>query len=149
MNLYWEQILVLRTFASEIERATHPFCNSNDITPLQVKLLVVLQQNGNQTVSALAKLTNMAGTNSSVLCKKMEKDGLVLRERDPADERQVIVALTPKGEELVAKFTKNCERMIEKMNMEITRQEAQEIARGVRTMLTVLKRIQPLEEAPE
>lgn len=147
IRAYWEQMQVMRTFVSEMEKIMQPFCSHKELTILQVKVLVVLQEYGAQTVSNIAKQTNTAGANASVLCKKMEKDGLVMRERDPEDERQVIVALTPFGEGIVKEFTQNCQQQVEEMHLQMSLQEAEAINKGLQTILQILARIQNNEEA--
>lgn len=147
IRTYWEQMQIMRTFVFEMEKVMQPFCTHNELTMMQLKVLVVLQEYGAQTVSNIAKLTNMAGANTSVLCKKMEKDGLVLRERDPEDERQVIVALTPLGQNIVKEFTINCQKQVEEIHFEMTSQEAETINKGVQTILAVLERMQNNKEA--
>lgn len=146
IRTYWEQMQIMRTFVFEMEKTMQPFCSHKDLTMLQVKVLVVLQEYGAQTVSNIAKLTNTAGANTSVLCKKMEKDGLVLRERDPEDERQVIVALTPLGDSIVKEFTVDCQRQVEQIHMQMTIEEAQTINKGIQAILDILARMQNNEE---
>ena len=102
--LHWQLMDKLRRVGGKVEQSLHPFCSSKGITPLQLFILLSLHFEGPQTVTGLAKSTCIAGTNNSSLCKKMEKDGLVQRVRDAADERQVQVSLTQKGEALMQDF---------------------------------------------
>ncbi len=59
--------------------------------------MLVLWEGDEQTVGALgARLYLDSGTLSPLL-KRMETAGLVKRQRDPTDERRVLVALTEQG----------------------------------------------------
>lgn len=55
---------------------------------------------GNRTVNELARLTGVEISTLSRLLGRMEDMGLVLRKRDVADGRSVIVSLTPNGRKL-------------------------------------------------
>ncbi|MDL2324497.1 MarR family winged helix-turn-helix transcriptional regulator [Ruminococcaceae bacterium OttesenSCG-928-A16] len=146
VNLHWKIMDTLRRIGAAAERKMHPFCTQHNITPLQLNLLITLQKTGPQTVSALAKRTTMAGANNSALCKKMEKDGLVLRERDPDDERQVLVSLTPQGRQMVQVFATHCSCLHKQLGPNITPQEFTTITTGLETLQVVLERIQQNEE---
>ena len=63
----------------------------------QYLVMLVLWEGDEQTVGALgARLYLDSGTLSPLL-KRMETAGLVKRQRDPTDERRVLVALTEQG----------------------------------------------------
>lgn len=146
VNFYCELMDTLRHISAQVERRIHPFCEEYKITPLQIKILVTLARNGPLKVSTLSKLNGIAGTNGSVLCKKMEKDGFLSRERDPEDERQVIVGLLAKGEALVDTFSKTCVCEQEILKNVMNEQEKAEIYKGVQTLMKVIERITPIEE---
>lgn len=55
---------------------------------------------GDRSVNELARLTGAELSTLSRLLGRMSDMGLVLRRRDPADARSVIVSLTPKGRKL-------------------------------------------------
>jgi DNA-binding MarR family transcriptional regulator len=58
---------------------------------------VVLWERGALGVGDLATLLRMDMGTLSPMLKRLESKGLVTRRRQPADERRVLVDLTPKG----------------------------------------------------
>jgi DNA-binding MarR family transcriptional regulator len=57
-------------------------------------------ERGSQGVGDLAATLRTDFGTLSPMLKRIEKKGLVARRRDPADERRVVVSLTPKGHAL-------------------------------------------------
>ncbi|TAJ69852.1 MAG: MarR family transcriptional regulator [Phenylobacterium sp.] len=59
--------------------------------------IVALSEEDNQSVGALGEKLFLESNTLTPILKKLEALGYVSRRRDPADERQVIVSLTPEG----------------------------------------------------
>ncbi|KIR01241.1 putative transcriptional regulator, MarR family protein [Lachnospiraceae bacterium TWA4] len=79
-----------------------PIVESHGLTILQYRILCEIEElDSNLTVGLLSKSVGLAKTNTSTLCKKMEKEGYIERKRTSSDERIVILKLQPKGHELV------------------------------------------------
>jgi DNA-binding MarR family transcriptional regulator len=77
-----------------------PFLRTLGVTYPQYLVLVVLWERGAHGVGELGKTLNMDFGTLSPMLKRLEGKGLVMRKRDPADERKVVVSLTSKGHEL-------------------------------------------------
>lgn len=140
LSTHWQVIDGVRRVSGQVERALHPFCTANNITSLQLGLLLSLYIKGPQTVSGLAKSTCMAGANNSALCKKMEKEGLVQRTRDSEDERQVLVSLSSKGVEVVKRFSEECSRWSTCLQMNVTQSEADEMSYALEKLAVLFER---------
>jgi DNA-binding MarR family transcriptional regulator len=83
-----------------LNRLYGPVLAELGLTYPQYLVMLVLWEHEVQTVGALcARLYLDSGTLSPLL-KRMEMAGLVKRQRDPADERRVVVALTEQGHAL-------------------------------------------------
>lgn len=83
-----------------ITRLYGPVLSAIGLTYPQYLVMLVLWEEEPQTVGALgARLYLDSGTLTPLL-KRMEAAGLVTRQRDPQDERRVLIALTPKGRAL-------------------------------------------------
>jgi DNA-binding MarR family transcriptional regulator len=65
--------------------------------------LVALSEQDDQTVSALGDKLFLESNTLTPILKKLEQMGYVVRQRDPADERQVRVSLTAAGRKLLDK----------------------------------------------
>lgn len=83
-------------------KAYRPFLKDIGLTYPQFLVLLVLWEKKSQTVSALGDALLLDSGTLSPLLKRLESAGFVQKTRRQDDERQVIVTLTAKGEELRA-----------------------------------------------
>ena len=67
--------------------------------------LMALGEHGPVTVGDLGRLMRLDSGTLSPLLKRMQAAGLVVRERDPEDERRVLVRLTAAGRERLDALT--------------------------------------------
>lgn len=81
-------------------KAYKPLLDSLGLTYTQYITMVALYDEGNQTVSALGEKLFLESNTLTPILKKLESAGYVTRQRDSADERQVIVSLTKEGRAL-------------------------------------------------
>ena len=72
-----------------------------EVTPTQHRLLVLLATGGDQTVGALADQLEVNASNASRLCDRLQRLGLVARDRSSTDRRAVHVSLTVAGRDLL------------------------------------------------
>lgn len=72
-----------------------------EVTVPQHRLLVLLATGGHQTVGALAEQLGVDPSNASRLCDRLQRLGLIERERSESDRRAVDVTLTGAGRELL------------------------------------------------
>lgn len=90
----------------------------HDLTYSQYLVFIALMENGELSVSELGKHLHLDSGTLTPLLKRMETDGHVTRRRPDHDERQVLVALTEKGEQLndVAKEARAL--VVKRLNMD-------------------------------
>lgn len=81
-------------------RAYKPFLTQLGLTYTQWIVMVCLFEQDKQTVKALGNRLFLASNTLTPLLKQLENAGLVVRNRDKNDERQVIICLTDKGRKL-------------------------------------------------
>lgn len=81
-------------------RAYRPILDRLGLTYTQYIVLVALWERDDQTVGELGEKMFLESNTLTPILKKLEQSGFVERRRDPADERQVRIRLTPKGSEL-------------------------------------------------
>ena len=74
-----------------------PFLQPLGVTYPQYLVLVGLWERNARGVSDLASTLGMDFGTLSPMLKRIEKKGLVVRRRDAADERRVLVSLTPRA----------------------------------------------------
>jgi MarR family transcriptional regulator, organic hydroperoxide resistance regulator len=82
-------------------RAYKPILDKLGLTYTQYIAMVALSDADEQTVGALGEKLFLESNTLTPILKKLESMGYIRRQRDPADERQVRVSLTPAGRNLV------------------------------------------------
>lgn len=83
-----------------IQRAYKPLLDTLGLTYPQYLVLNVLWREDRQTVGGIAEQLALESSTLTPLLKRLEAGGLVVRTRNPENERQVIVALTDAGRAL-------------------------------------------------
>lgn len=81
-------------------RAYKPILEQFGLTYLQYIAMVALWEEDDQTVSRLGDKMFLESNTLTPLLKKLEGMGYVRRQRDPKDERQVVISLTDAGRHL-------------------------------------------------
>ena len=76
-----------------------------DVTLTQYRSLVVLASRGPKTVAELADLVAVTPPTASRLCDRLVKKGLIRRRAGRHDRREVHIALTQTGRELIDTVT--------------------------------------------
>ncbi|CAL9458535.1 hypothetical protein SUDANB6_02589 [Streptomyces sp. enrichment culture] len=77
-------------------------------TDLQCLNLLVLEDGGPVTTGRIAELTGLTTGSATRLVDRLERAGYVVRKRDAADRRRVLVATVP---ERIAEFRRTWERL--------------------------------------
>lgn len=77
------------------------------VTLTQYRSLVILASRGPQSVAALAEAVAVTPPTASRLCDRLVRKGLVRRRTDRRDRRQVRIALTDAGRQLVDRVTRS------------------------------------------
>lgn len=85
-------------------RAYKPLLDDLGLTYTQYIAIVALWENDNQTVSSLGEKLFLESNTLTPILKKLETMGYLRRQRDAADERQVLVSLTEAGRGLREKL---------------------------------------------
>jgi DNA-binding MarR family transcriptional regulator len=83
-----------------INRAYRPVLEGLGVTYPQYLVLSTLWEHDGLAVGAIAERLALESSTITPLVKRLEAAGFVSRARNPADERQVIVNLTPQGRDL-------------------------------------------------
>lgn len=81
-------------------RAYKPILEELGLTYTQYIAIVALWEEDHQTVSGLGEKLFLESNTLTPILKKLEGMGYLHRQRDPADERQVVVSLTDAGRRL-------------------------------------------------
>ena len=88
---------------------TRPSLRGHGLSDQQWRVLRVLGENGTVETGRVAREAFILGPSLTGVLARMERDGLVRRERDPADQRRTVVDATAKGKRLVEKLSHTVE----------------------------------------
>ena len=139
-----ERLFELNQLTSEsINKVFLPFGKEYNLSLVQFKIMMSLFRTPNQTIGKLAYNIGVRQGNMATICKKLEDDGYVKRERASADERVVNISLTEKGEmawfDMGKKTMEKCNIVFEKEDPETI----QKIIDGMIALYGVLGKITP------
>lgn len=90
----------LYTAARLVTSVYTPFFKSFGITYPQYLVLMVLWEKDNRVISEITELLRLETNTVTPLLQRMEKQGLIIRQRSMVDSRQRIVSLTKEGKRL-------------------------------------------------
>lgn len=79
----------------------------------QGRILYVLWQNDDISISSLSAQTSLANTTLTNMLDRMENIGLIVRKPDPKDRRNKLIALTEKAKSLQDDYTRISRQMNE------------------------------------
>lgn len=86
--------------AREVVKRYTPFLDQIDLTYTQYIVMMVLWEKSSVTVKELGNILFLDSGTLTPLLKKLEAKGFLGRRRSEADERNLIVTITPEGEAL-------------------------------------------------
>jgi DNA-binding MarR family transcriptional regulator len=114
-----------------------------EVTLTQYRSLVVLASRGPQGVASLAEAVAVTPPTASRLVDRLLRKGLVIRRTDRHDRRQVRIALTAAGRQLVDVVTEHRRREITTLLQSVPDHEQRAMAEGL------VKLAQAAGEVPE
>jgi len=88
---------------------TRPDLREQGLSDQQWRVLRVLGEHGTIETGRVAREAYILGPSLTGVLARMERDGLVRRERDPADQRRTVVEATPKGMKMVQRLSHTVE----------------------------------------
>jgi DNA-binding MarR family transcriptional regulator len=95
-----------------------PLLDEIGLTYTQYIAMMVLWERKRLTVKQLGEILYLDSGTLTPLLKKMESAGLLIRSRDKADERSVIVELTDQGEKLKEQAVQIPEKIVQCVPLE-------------------------------
>ena len=86
---------------------TRPFLRSHGLSDQQWRVLRVLGSGQALETGRVAKEAFLLGPSLTGVLARMERDDLIVRRKDSADQRRSVVSATPKGLQLVEQLSKD------------------------------------------
>ena len=106
-----------------VNRVYKPLLDQLGLTYPQYIVLVALYDEDDQTVGGLGDKLFLDSSTLTPLLKRLEAMGHVTRQRDPQDERQVRVRLTPRGRSMREKGIMSRSELLNSTNFSATEYE--------------------------
>ena len=123
---------LVRSIASGIESTLRVVVDGFGLTIVQMLVLAELNHCGECTIGELGVAMASAPGNASTMCKTLEKKGLVTRNRNPEDERIVLVALTVEGRNLLQQLEEELRAKCDPLLQEYSETDYHEIIVSVK-----------------
>lgn len=111
------------------------------LTPLSSITLNLIANQENPTVSSVFKALDLNQGNVSSMCKKLERDGFIIRRRNKKDERSVVLLITEQGKDAL----NGIEQMLRTHfcnNTVISSKDLQKAAAGIETLKKIVHSIE-------
>lgn len=131
-----ELCFALYTATHRIIRAYRPLLEPLGLTYVQYLVMLVLWEQTPRSVGQLGTRLHLDSGTLTPLLKRMEKAGLVLRQRDSDDERRVLVSLTDEGKRLRDESATISEKML--CQIELSRPEARKLRQRIMELVSTL-----------
>lgn len=106
----------------------------------QGRILYVLWQNDEISISSLSAQTSLANTTLTAMLDRMENSGLIIRKFDPKDRRNRLIVLTEKAKSLKDDYTRISEKMNEIYYIGFTETEIVQFESYLQRILNNLER---------
>lgn len=106
----------------------------------QGRILYVLWQNDEISISSLSAQTSLANTTLTAMLDRMEKSGLIERRPDPKDRRNKLIALTKKAEALKGDYLDISQKMNELYYKGFSEEEIKILENYLQRILTNLEK---------
>jgi len=132
----------LRRIMRAVDLYSAKLASNYRITSPQLICLLTLRDDGPLTTSALAKLIHLSNSTVVGILDRLEKRGLISRERGREDRRLVLVSITREGEDLVNKAPSPLQDQLATALHHLSDEEQADIA-------SALDRVVKLMEVPD
>src|SRR5215207_2328506 len=88
---------------------TRPSLREHGLSDQQWRVLRVVGEHGMVETGRVAREAFILGPSLTGVLARMERDGLIRRARDPADQRRTVIEATPKGMRMVESLSHTIE----------------------------------------
>ena len=106
---------------------TRPSLREHSLSDQQWRVLRVLGEHGTAETGRVAREAYIVGPSLTGVLARMERDGLIRRERDPGDQRRTVVEATAKGLKLVERLSLTIEAHYEWMEKSLGKPKLAEL----------------------
>lgn len=112
-----------------------------DLSYNQYKTLLTIADRQGGSLGDLARELEVAPSSASQMVDRLVGEGLVHREQDAANRRQLILRLTPQGERLIAELQRGILQGYEKLLARLAPGEQEDLVQAFETIARILGKI--------
>lgn len=106
-----------------------PRLREHGLSDQQWRVLRVLGEHGTVETGRVAREAYILGPSLTGVLARMERDGLIRRERDAADQRRTVIEATAKGRKLVERLSHAVEAHYQWMEKTLGKQKLEQLYR--------------------
>ena len=136
-----EQIeALLRRVSVIIRKRGRDILSAFGITPPQLNALVILIEDGEITMGKLCDRMYLACSTATDLIDRMERNGLIARERDQNDRRVIRLKVLDPGRQIIDEVMKARKRYLGGVLQQIPEEEHDMLIKSLGDIYTVMKK---------
>ena len=135
-----EAVRVLQEIVLRVSNDTSGTWMGLDVTMPQMKVLLLLRENGPLRVGILARHLNVSTPTITGIVDRLVRQELVSRQDDPTDRRVVLNVLTSRGVEMMERLHNRGDVELTRAISTLTRGEQVELTRLLRSVSEQLER---------
>jgi homoprotocatechuate degradation regulator HpaR len=106
---------------------TRPSLREHGLSDQQWRVLRVLGEHGTVETGRVAREAYILGPSLTGVLARMERDGLIRRTRDPADQRRTVVEATAKGAKMVERLSTTIEDHYQWLEQSLGKQKLRQL----------------------
>lgn len=137
----------IRKIIQAVDIYSRRLASQHGLTGPQVVCLREIQREGPMNPGTLARAVSLTPPTVSGILDRLEVRGLLTRQRRNRDKRQVLVQLTPEGEELLARTPPPLQELFTQRFRELPSRRQKEIAAALRDVVALMA-AEDIEAAP-
>ncbi|GAB3803955.1 MarR family transcriptional regulator [Spirosoma humi] len=123
----------LYALSRQVTAQYRPLLEKLDLTYPQYLVLLLLWESDNRTVGELGERLLLDSGTLTPLLKRMEQKGLLTRQRNPTDERQVAIQLTESGRDMQQQAMDIPTQLVQSLNLD--KQQVIDLRNQLQTIL--------------
>ena len=104
-------------------------------------VLVVLQNEGDSTITRMGTLLHMSKQQMTPIINKLAKDGFITKKVSAEDRRYTNISLTPKGQQLLDDHSENIRKRFEQGALRLSPDEVEEFTASLDTFVSSVERM--------
>lgn len=135
-----ELLLVFIQLKNNIMDILSPVTSKYDLNLLEVLILYSISERNDLSIGDVYKSMNLNQGNLSSMCKKLEKKGYLIRNRDKNDQRTVILEITQNGEETLNEINEELDKLY-RIVEEIPQENVKKAINGLECFAGIIQEI--------